>query len=99
MSGNEILKKIIDIESTFHFPVLEVSQSLALGRINNEAVIPHLLKLSDDKSIAVAEVAAEALGRWESHGKGRPRTRRPTSNLRNRTKSHIKKKSPAEERQ
>lgn len=40
--------------------------AIALGRINVDAVIPHLLLLQSDKSIAVAEVAAEGLKGWES---------------------------------
>jgi len=37
----------------------------ALGRLDHVAVIPHLLRLQTDKSAAVAEVATEALQRWE----------------------------------
>lgn len=40
--------------------------AIALGRINIDAVIPHLLLLERDNSIAVAEVAAEALQSWET---------------------------------
>ena len=69
--------------------------AIALGRIDNESVVPHLLKLSDDKSVAVAEVAAEALGRWESKEK----PGREVTNLRDKTKADIKKKSPAEDHQ
>jgi HEAT repeat protein len=39
--------------------------AIALGRIDRDAVVPHLLKLREDESIAVSEVAAEAVGRWE----------------------------------
>ncbi len=37
----------------------------ALGNMDRVAVIPHLRKLQQDKSVAVSEVAAEALARWE----------------------------------
>ena len=39
--------------------------AMALGRIDRDAVVPHLMKLRRDKSIAVAEVATEAMRRWE----------------------------------
>ena len=39
--------------------------ALAFGRIDRETVIPHLMKLQRDKSIAVSEVASAALRRWE----------------------------------
>lgn len=41
--------------------------AMALGRIDREAVIPHLMRLGNDKSIAVAEIASEALERWEEN--------------------------------
>ncbi len=37
--------------------------AIALGRIDRDAVLPHLLKLSKDKSIAVSEVAASSMQR------------------------------------
>lgn len=40
--------------------------AMALGRIERETVVPHLLELSRDKSPAVAEVAAAAINRWET---------------------------------
>jgi hypothetical protein len=39
--------------------------AIALGRVDREVVIPTLLKLSEDKSVAVAEVAEEAIERWQ----------------------------------
>jgi len=39
--------------------------AMALGRIERDVVVPHLVRLQQDGSIAVAEVAAEALQRWE----------------------------------
>jgi len=39
--------------------------AIALGRIDRDSVIPHLRKLQHDPSMAVAEVAAEAIRRWE----------------------------------
>jgi hypothetical protein len=39
--------------------------AIAFSRIDREAVIPHLMKLQRDKSIAVSEVAEAALRRWE----------------------------------
>lgn len=38
----------------------------SLGRIDREAVIPHLLKLQTDKTAAVSEVAVQSLQRWET---------------------------------
>lgn len=37
----------------------------ALGKMDSAAVIPHLRKLQQDKSVAVSQIAAEALERWE----------------------------------
>lgn len=72
--------------------------AIALGRINREAVVPHLLRLREDKSIAVAEVAAEAVGRWEEKW-GQPLgAKRRAAKSGGRTKSAKRKKSPAEER-
>ena len=39
--------------------------AMPLGRIDRDAVVPHLMKLRRDKWIAVAEVATEAMRRWE----------------------------------
>ena len=39
--------------------------AMALGRIDREVVVPHLIRLQGDKSIAVAEVATRALRDWE----------------------------------
>ena len=39
--------------------------AMALGRIDDDAVVAHLLKLSADSSVAVAEVASGALRTWE----------------------------------
>jgi HEAT repeat protein len=68
--------------------------AMALGRIDREAVVPHLIRLQGDKSIAVAEVATRALRDWEQKlgqrlglkGKRPPEKRRK------------KKLMPAEER-
>jgi HEAT repeat protein len=73
--------------------------AIALGRIDRDAVVPHLLELREDKSIAVAEVAAEAVGRWEEKLGRRLRAKRkvvPTKSA-GKTRS-AKKKLPAEER-
>jgi len=39
--------------------------AMALGRINSESVIAHLIRFERDDSVAVSEVATEALRRWE----------------------------------
>ena len=39
--------------------------AIALGRIDDDAVVPSLLQLRDDPSPAVSEVAAAAVERWE----------------------------------
>ncbi|HSK56116.1 MAG TPA: HEAT repeat domain-containing protein [Jiangellales bacterium] len=39
--------------------------AMALGRIDDDAAVSHLLKLSADPSVAVAEVASDALRTWE----------------------------------
>lgn len=39
--------------------------AMALGRMNSETVLPHLLVLALDKSAAVHEVAVDAVRRWE----------------------------------
>jgi hypothetical protein len=39
--------------------------AMALGRIDDDAAIPHLLQLRGDSSSAVAEVASDAVQRWE----------------------------------
>jgi hypothetical protein len=73
--------------------------AIALGRIDREVVVPHLLKLREDESIAVAEVAAEALGRWEEklgRQSGAKRKAAPPKSVR-KTRS-AKKKLPAQER-
>ncbi len=72
--------------------------AIALGRIDREAVVPHLLRLREDKSIAVAEVAAEAVGRWEEKRGQRLGAKRRAAKSGGRTKSAKRKNSPAEER-
>lgn len=71
--------------------------AIALGRIDREAVVPHLLRLREDRSVAVAEVAVEAVGRWEKKWGLRLEAKRSAAKSGGRTKS-AKKKSPAEER-
>lgn len=74
--------------------------AIALGRIDRDAVVPHLLKLREDESIAVAEAAAEAVGRWEEKLGQRLTAQRkgaPTKS-RGKTKAAKRKKWPAEER-
>lgn len=71
---------------------------IALGRIDHETVIPHLLALQDDPSIAVAEVAAEALGRWEEKTGQELGRKRNLTKSRERLKSPKRKKPPTEER-
>ncbi len=39
--------------------------AIALGRIDREEAIPDLIRLQDDKSPEVAEVASQALAGWE----------------------------------
>jgi HEAT repeat protein len=39
--------------------------AMALSRIDDESVLPHLLRLRTDPSVAVSEVADGALRRWE----------------------------------
>jgi HEAT repeat protein len=39
--------------------------AMALGRIDDDTVVSHLLKLSADASVAVAEMANDALRTWE----------------------------------
>jgi hypothetical protein len=73
--------------------------AIALGRIDRDTVVPHLMRLREDESIAVAEVAAEALGHWEEK-LGRPLgAKRKAAPARSgkQTKSP-KKKMPAAER-
>jgi hypothetical protein len=73
--------------------------AIALGRIDRNAVIPHLMRLGEDKSIAVAEVAAEAVGRWEEKWGQLTGAKRSAAKSGARPKSpKKKKKSPAEER-
>lgn len=74
--------------------------AIALGRIDRDTVVLHLLKLSEDKSVAVAEVAEEALGRWEKKLGMQLRAAPedlPSKSSRE-TKSEKKKMSPANER-
>jgi HEAT repeat protein len=70
--------------------------AMALGRIDREAVVPHLLRLSEDPSIAVAEVAVEAVGRWEQRLGQRLGAKR--SPAKDEGKKSVKKRPPAEER-
>lgn len=49
--------------------------AIALGRIDRDTVVPYLLKLRGDKSIAVAEAAAEAMLRWDERLGQRPAAR------------------------
>jgi hypothetical protein len=72
--------------------------AIALGRIDRDAVVPHLLRLREDKSIAVSEVAAEAVGRWEEKWGQRLGPKRSVAKSVGGTKSAKKKKSPAAER-
>jgi len=73
--------------------------AMALGRLDRDAVIPHLLRLREDKSIAVAEIAEEAVVRWEQKLGRRLGAKRKVARTksRQRTKS-TKKKPPADER-
>ena len=68
--------------------------AMALGRIDRETVVPHLIRLQGDKSIAVAEVATRALRGWEQKLGQRlaVKTRKPAE------KRRKKKTMPAEER-
>jgi hypothetical protein len=72
--------------------------AIALGRIDREAVVPHLLRLREDKSIAVAEVAAKAVERWEAKWMQRLGAKRSWTKSGARTKAAKRKKSPAAER-
>lgn len=57
--------------------------AMALGRIEDDAAIPHLLQLRGDSSVAVVEVADAAVQRWEQlTGRQlgpKPRAARPRS--------------------
>jgi HEAT repeat protein len=53
--------------------------AMALGRIDDDAVLPHLLHLRADPSVAVSEVADGALRRWEERRGSRIRPPRPPS--------------------
>jgi HEAT repeat protein len=70
--------------------------AIALGRIDRETVVPHLQRLCLDDSLAVAEVAADAVKRWE--GKLGRRLVAKTSMKSARKARLAKKKLPAAER-
>jgi HEAT repeat protein len=73
--------------------------AIALGRVDREAVVPHLLALREDRSIAVAEVAAEAVGRWEGKLGRQLGARRKLAPKKSAAKTKSAKKNPpAEER-
>ena len=46
-------------------PMVRRQVAMALGRIDDAAAVPHLLRLRADSSVAVAEIATEAVQRWE----------------------------------
>jgi HEAT repeat protein len=72
--------------------------AIALGRIDLDAVVPHLLALREDKSVAVAEVAAEAVGRWEGKLGRRLGAKRKVAPTKSGKKpKSSKKKLPAQE--
>jgi|GEM_PF-2313849 len=71
--------------------------AMALGRIDHDRVISHLLKLRDDESTAVADVATEAVERWEKKLGQRLGADKRTKSA-EKAKSSKKKKQPAEER-
>lgn len=67
--------------------------AMALGRIDDDVAVPHLIRLRDDSSAAVSEVAVAAIGRWEEQ-LGRqigPKRRVP------RARPTTRKKLPAED--
>ena len=70
--------------------------AIALGRIDRETVVPHLQRLCVDESLAVAEVAADAVKRWE--GKLGRQVAAKTSKKSARKARLAKKKLPAAER-
>lgn len=73
--------------------------AIALGRIDRDAVVPHLLELREDESIAVAEVAADAIERWEKK-LGRPLRKKQEGSRAKATRKlkSARKKLPGEER-
>jgi HEAT repeat protein len=72
--------------------------AIALGRIDRDAVIPHLLNLREDESIAVAEVADKAVARWEEKLGKRLGAKRKVSQTKSVGKKKLaKKRLPAEE--
>lgn len=73
--------------------------AMALGRIDRDAVVPHLLRLREDKSIAVAEIAGEAVVRWEQKlGQSLGAKRKVAQTKPGQRKKSTKKQLPAEER-
>jgi HEAT repeat protein len=73
--------------------------AIALGRIDREAVIPHLLRLREDKSIAVAEIVAESIGLWEGKlGQQMGAKRKASQPKSRRTTRQVRKRSPNSER-
>jgi HEAT repeat protein len=53
--------------------------AMALSRIDDDSVLPHLMQLRTDPSIAVSEVADGALRRWEERLGAQPGADRPPS--------------------
>ncbi len=71
--------------------------AIALGRIDHEAVVPHLLRLREDASVAVAEVVADAVERWEVKLQRRGMKRTVTRRKAAVKAKSVKKRMPAEE--
>jgi hypothetical protein len=67
---------------------------IALGRIDHESVLPHLLRLSKDESIAVAEVAVEAVQRRERKLGQRVGGERKQSAARRTSTKKVRKRAP-----
>jgi hypothetical protein len=73
--------------------------AMALGRIERESVMPHLVELSRDKSPAVAEVAEAAINRRETRvGRVLGGGRKPTAKATRTRPGARRKRIPAPER-
>jgi HEAT repeat protein len=73
--------------------------AMTLGRIDRDAVVPHLLELREDESIAVAEVAAAAIEQWEKKlGQPLRKNRKVARTKATGKVKPAKKKLPGEER-
>ena len=73
--------------------------AIALGRIDHPSVVQHLLRLQEDNSVAVAEVVAEPLRRWEEKLGRRSQGKQKATRVKSRpTTRPTRKRRPSEER-